>query len=190
MKISATKILRYTIVEMMMVIAVFMIILSMAIASWISSGNQAKLKNAARLVSGQLNLAKAKAATSREPVRLVFTSANNTTKIEMFYGESGSDKPLDVDPVYLPGGILFAADRGENASGEPEKYTDNTSVSRTNPSAIVFAATGKLKSNDTNKRFYLVEECPDGKIKSDQVYYIITVNQFTGRINTTLETVK
>ena len=64
MKNSTAKILHYTIVEMMMVVAVFMIILSMAMAAWLNSGSQAHLKNAARLVSAQLNLAKAKAVAN------------------------------------------------------------------------------------------------------------------------------
>ena len=185
MKNNLKKIMHYTIVEMMMVIAVFMIILSMAVAAWLNSGRQANLKNAARLVSAQLNLAKAKAVTNREIVRVEFSSANNTTKVEIFYGESGTDKPHEVEPVYLPAGIIFVSDKGES-SGVPGKYTDGSSAGRITPAAIVFTASGNLKNDAGNKRFYLMEETPKGKAQSGQNYYIIAVNQFTGRINTTL----
>lgn len=188
MKNNLKKIMHYTIVEMMMVIAVFMIILSMAVAAWLNSGRQANLKNAARLVSAQLNLAKAKAVTNREIVRVEFSSANNTTKVEIFYGESGTDKPHEVEPVYLPAGIFFVTDKGES-SGNPVKYTDGNSSGKITPAAIIFTASGKLKNDAGNKRFYLMEETPEGKAQSGQNYYIISVNQFTGRISTSLETV-
>ena len=188
MKNNLKKIMHYTIVEMMMVIAVFMIILSMAVAAWLNSGRQANLKNAARLVSAQLNLAKAKAVTNREIVRVEFSSANNTTKLEIIYGESGSEKPHDIEPIYLPAGIFFVTDKGES-SGNPVKYSNNANFNKITPSTIVFTASGKLKDDAGNKRFYLMEECPEGKVQSDQTYYIITVNQFTGRISTLLETV-
>ena len=188
MKKSTVKVLHYTIVEMMMVVAVFMIILSMAMAAWLNSGSQAHLKNAARLVSAQLNLAKAKAVTNREIVRVEFSSTNNTTKMEIIYGESGTDKPHELDPVYLPSGIIFVTDKGES-NGVPGKYTDGTASGRITPSTIVFTASGKLKDSTGNKRFYLMEENPKNKAQGGQNYYIITVNQFTGRINTILETV-
>ena len=111
MKKSTAKIMYYTIVEMMMVIAVFMIILSMAMVAWLNSGSQANLKNAARLFSAQLNLAKAKAVANRTLVRLEITEDNDRYKIEMFYGESGTQKPHDVEPIYLPRGIFFAKDK-------------------------------------------------------------------------------
>ena len=113
MKKSTAKIMYYTIVEMMMVIAVFMIILSMAMVAWLNSGSQANLKNAARLFSAQLNLAKAKAVANRTLVRLEITEDNDRYKIEMFYGESGTQKPHDVEPIYLPRGIFFAKDKDE-----------------------------------------------------------------------------
>ena len=188
MKKSTAKIMHYTIVEMMMVVAVFMIILSMATVAWLNSGSQANLKNAARLVSAQLNLAKAKAVTGRETVRVEFSNANNTTKLEILYGESGSEKPNNIEPVYLPRGIFFVADKGES-NGEPGKFSNGNSSARIIPSTIVFTVSGKLKDDAGNKRFYLMEENPNGKAQSDQNYYIITVNQFTGRINTILETV-
>ncbi|MBO5923225.1 MAG: hypothetical protein J6Q81_01800 [Lentisphaeria bacterium] len=188
MKKSSVKIMHYTIVEMMMVIAVFMIILSMAMVAWLNSGNQANLKNAARLVSAQLNLAKAKAVTNREIVRVEFTNAHNTTKVEILYGESGTEKPHDTEPFYLPAGIFFVADKGEN-NGVPVSYADGDSSARITPAAVFFTTSGNLKADSGNKRFYLMEENPKGKAQSGQNYYVIAVNQFTGRINTTLETV-
>ena len=71
---TALKISRYTIVEMMMVIAIFMIILSMAMAAWLSSGNQARLRNSVRLVTAQLNLARAKAVAERTYVGVYFSN--------------------------------------------------------------------------------------------------------------------
>ena len=186
MKKASCKIMHYTIVEMMMVVAVFMIILSMSMVAWLNSGQQAKLKNAARQVSAMLNLAKAKAVTGREPVRVEFTDAG---RIELFYGESGTEKPHDVNPVYLPKNTMFIEDKGEE-DGKPKLYSDGNSVQKTTPAPIIFTATGKLKNDDTGKRLYLIGECPDGKAQGSQSYYIITVNQFTGRINTIQETVK
>lgn len=192
MKKTTFKPLYYTIVEMMMVVAVFMIILAMAIAAWGNSGHQANLKNAARLVSAQLNLAKAKAVTNRELVRLEITEENDRYKIEMFYGETGTQKPHDVEPVYLPRGVFFVKENVDS-NGVPTKYTDGKDFKKFIPSStdpeIVFTKTGKIKST-SDKRFYLMGECPDGKVKSEQIYYIITVTLFSGRINTTLETVK
>ena len=191
MKKSTAKIMHYTIVEMMMVIAVFMIMLSMAMVAWLNSGSQANLNNAARLFSAQLNLAKAKAVANRTLVRLEITEDNDRYKIEMFYGESGTQKPHDVEPIYLPRGIFFAKDKDET-NGEPNKYTkdDDFKKIELNSTApeIVFTNTGKLKST-ADKRFYLIGECPDGKVRSGQVYYIITVKLFSGRIKTKLETV-
>lgn len=188
MKSNLNRKMHYTIVEMMMVIAVFMIILAMAVAAWLNSGHQANLKNAAHLVTAQLNLAKAKAVTNREMVRVVFSDSGKTVTSEIFYGESGTDKPHDTEPVALPMGIFFVTDKGES-NGNPVKYADGNSSGKITPSAIVFTASGNLKNDAGNKRFYLMEETADGKAKSGQNYYIITVNQFTGRINTTLETV-
>ena len=193
MKKASCKIMHYTIVEMMMVVAVFMIILSMSMVAWLNSGHQAKLKNAARLVSAQLNLAKAKAVTNRELVRLEITEENDRYKIEMFYGETGTQKPHDVEPVYLPRGVFFVKDQGADSNGAPKEYTDGKDFEKFIPSStdpeIVFTNTGKIKST-SDKRFYLMGECPDGKVRSEQIYYIITVTLFSGRIKTSLETVK
>lgn len=192
MKKSTAKIMHYTIVEMMMVIAVFMIMLSMAMVAWLNSGSQANLKNAARLFSAQLNLAKAKAVANRTLVRLEITEDNDRYKIEMFYGESGTQKPHDVEPIYLPRGVFFAEDQGVDTNGNPKLYTDGKTFKEFEPDStapeIVFTNTGKLKST-ADKRFYLIGECPDGKVRSGQVYYIITVKLFSGRIKTKLETV-
>ena len=73
MKNSTKKKLHYTIVEMMMVVAIFMIILAMAIVAWSNSSSQTQLKNAARLVSKQLNLARAKAIAEHKEIGVFFS---------------------------------------------------------------------------------------------------------------------
>lgn len=192
MKNSTKKKLHYTIVEMMMVIAVFMIILAMAVVAWSNSNSQTQLKNAARLVSAQLNLAKAKAVANRETVRVEITLVDNRYKLELFYGaaSSGTDRPREENAIYLPRNIYLVDDLGVNSDSTPHLYANNDSFRRmslnNNAPEIVFSASGK---SNQDRRFYLMEELPTGTVRSGEVYYIITVNQFTGRVKTQLETV-
>ena len=78
MKSLTMKAMHYTIVEMMMVVAVFMIILSMATVAWLNSGSQARLRNATREVTGQLNLARAKAVAERTTIGVYFATCGTS----------------------------------------------------------------------------------------------------------------
>ena len=133
MQSKTIKLMRYTIVEMMMVIAVFMIILSMAMVAWLNSGNQAKLRNAAREVSGMLNLARAKAVAERTTVGVYLSNngasgaANDNPNLDgnphvgsaacrLYYFEGTSRNGfVDYEEWHtLPGGITFDFTDGEN----------------------------------------------------------------------------
>ena len=210
MKISNTtvsKIGHYTIVEIMMVIAIFMIILSMAMAAWLSSGNQARLRNSVRLVTAQLNLARAKAVAERTYVGVYFSNngAANATKTDpdadgnpypgssacrLYYFDQPTGKRVGfVDSAeweVLPGGTSFVfPDEIEQPSGTLTKTT----------AYVVFDRRGRIVANSSNIKtvdgsngsFYgiaLVEGTPGQKIAENLPYYISTINKHSGRVNT------
>ena len=169
-KRTVSKLRHYTIVEMMMVIAVFMIILSMAMAAWLNSGDQAKLKNAARLFANQLR---------QERSVVVSTRSGGTVNIEK------DSKGIAVhgskyDKVYLPGNIQIATKSGTN------KFTV---ITFTSPKKITFNPNGNCTEGDGD--YCIVGELTDsGELKNDSGYYLININKFTGRITTTYHEVE
>ena len=172
---TVSKIGHYTIVEMMMVIAIFMIILSMAMVAWLNSGDQAKLRNAARLVSAQLNLARAKAVADCKEVGVYFSNTGNAReKYAMLICEKG-DKNLRLpgeDWVQLPGGILFST----------SKPAENSTVNAAVPAAVKFRSDGSLNNGTSYDEFYLAAgNAADGKLSKNVPYYKVEMNIFTGR---------
>lgn len=168
-KRTVSKIGHYTIVEMMMVIAIFMIILSMAMAAWLSSGDQAKLRNAARLVNAQLNLARAKAINECKEVGVVFSAISSSApeKYAMLICYDGDKtKPLPGENwISMPGGIVFSTGKTGNAVA---------------PSTIKYRSDGSLDSSCDD--FYLTPGNQDtGTVAADTNYYEVKVNLFTGR---------
>ena len=172
---TALKISRYTIVEMMMVIAIFMIILSMAMVAWLNSGDQAKLRNAARLVSAQLNLARAKAVAECKEVGVYFSNTGNSReKYAMLICEEGNKtkRMPGEDWVQLPGGILFST----------SKPQENSTVTAALPTAVKFRSDGSLNNGSSYDEFYLAAgNTADGKLGKNVPYYKVELNIFTGR---------
>ena len=207
-KITVSKIGHYTIVEMMMVIAIFMIILSMAMVAWLNSGNQARLRNSVRLVTAQLNLARAKAVAERTYVGVYFSNngAANATKTDPnadgnpFPGSSAcrlyyfaktnnnwerNDFVDSAEWEVLPGGTSFVfPDEIEQPSGTLNATT----------AYIVFDKRGRVAGGNTiqtvdtsNGSFYgitLLEGTPGKTIPTNLPYYMTTINKHSGRINT------
>ena len=161
-KITVSKIGHYTIVEMMMVIAIFMIILSMAMAAWLNSGNQARLRNSVRLVTAQLNLARAKAVAERTYVGVYFSNngAANATKTDpnadgnpypgssacrlYYFDKETGNRVGFVDNAeweVLPGGTSFVfPDEIEQPSGTLTKTT----------AYVIFDRRGRIVANSSN----------------------------------------
>lgn len=207
-KITVSKIGHYTIVEMMMVIAIFMIILSMAMAAWLNSGNQARLRNSVRLVTAQLNLARAKAVAERTYVGVYFSNngAANATKTDpntdgnpypgssacrlyYFDKETGSRVGFvdNAEWEVLPGGTSFVfPDEIEQPSGTLTKTTAYVIFDRR---GRIVANSSNIKTVDssTNGSFYgiaLVEGTPGKQIEETLPYYITTINKYSGRVST------
>ena len=174
MKNSTKKKLHYTIVEMMMVVAIFMIILAMAIVAWSNSSSQTQLKNAARLVSKQLNLARAKAIAEHKEIGVFFsgTGSDADKRYAMIVCIEGSkDKILGGENwTSLPGGIVFSKN----------KPSSTGTVNATAPDAVRYSKNGSLVSNDTE--FYLASgDQTNGKVYKNVPYYTVKINPFTGR---------
>ena len=205
-KITVSKIGHYTIVEMMMVIAIFMIILSMAMAAWLNSGNQARLRNSVRLVTAQLNLARAKAVAERTYVGVYFSNngAANATKTDpdadgnpypgssacrLYYFDKDTGKRIEfVDSAeweVLPGGTSFVF---------PDEIEQPTGTLTATTAYIVFDKRGRVAGGNTiqtvdgsNGSFYgitLLEGTPGKTIPTNLPYYMTTINKHSGRINT------
>ena len=180
-KKSVFRIFRYTIVEMMMVIAVFMIILSMAMIAWLNSGDQTRLRNTARLVSGKLNHARSIAVAEYQIIKVKFTNDNGSVKMELVY--DNDDKVPNSEPLYLPRGIFFAdSEKATGTASEPPPFVNSNDFSSILPDEIKFKPTGGCAAGV--KPLYIVGECTDGKLESGQQYFIVEINKFTGRINT------
>ena len=209
MKINSMNMLKirhYTIVEMMMVIAIFMIILSMAMVAWLNSGNQARLRNSVRLVTAQLNLARAKAVAERTYVGVYFSNNSaapdddpdkdgnpypGSRACRLYYFNKGGNRVDFVDSAeweVLPGGTSFVfPDEIEQPSGT---LTQTTAY-------VVFDRRGRVAnsnniktvdgSDGSNGSFYgiaLVEGTPGKTIPTNLPYYMTTINKHSGRINT------
>lgn len=178
------KISFYTIVEMMMVVAVFMIILSMAMAAWLNGGDQAKLRNAASAFNSQLNLARSIAVAERELVKVVFDQFNNSVRCRIYYdntpGNNSDDQLMqNQEPLVLPAGVFFMNTSTPSAGN---------SVSLTLPSSIVFDRVGSCYSGDVN--MCMIGSPSNGSsVQTGQNYYAININRFTGRITTVMREV-
>lgn len=164
--------LHYTIVEMMMVVAVFMIILSMAIAAWSGVGSQAKTRNAARELSGVLNLARAKAIAERTYVGVLLSTNGssspsnelaadsassdpnpypNTAAARIYYCESNGTRSgyVDFEDWHrMPGGITFDFPASfpanfPNTANSINLYSSNTEAQNTT-ACIVFDRMGRV----------------------------------------------
>ena len=177
-KTTVSRIRHYSIVEMMMVIAVFMIILSMAMIAWLNSGDQARLKNAVRLINNQLNLARSKAVAGRKPVGVYFSAKVNNKPQEsyaMLVCEDGDkSKPLPYCHwVSLPGGTVITED-------EPSSQV-NAKV----PNKIIFKNDGSIKGS-APANFFVVsgDQTTEKSSKNAPGYYEIEINIFTGRTKT------
>ncbi|MBE6367372.1 MAG: hypothetical protein E7052_05615 [Lentisphaerae bacterium] len=210
---TVSKIRHYTIVEMMMVIAVFMIILSMAMVAWLNSGSQSRAKNAARLLSAQLNLARAKAVSERTDIGVFFSTGGAASAAaeladsgdpnpykevpacRLYYMNVSTGKRLDyVDNSQwhtLSGGIgVYPAASDISSSFQPSgAITDNTFW-------IIFGRKGEVKAakdkngniHKDNKNMYnlIVVEGSEksGSIPENAPYFVLSVNHYTGRITT------
>lgn len=188
----------YTMVEMMMVIAIFIIILGMAIAGWLNSSPQAKLRSAARMVSAQLNLARAKSVAERTTSIGVHFAASGENYYRygcrLFYDtdkdgskDSGEDYLPDQGWVVLPGDVVFAM----HASGsDPECVFLANSI----PADIVFDAKGRIEGG-TDRTFYLTPGSrQSGPIQvgsyQGEPYFKFEVNAFNGRCEKTFYEVR
>lgn len=202
MQNKTIKLMRYTIVEMMMVIAVFMIILSMAMVAWLNSGNQAKLRNAARELSGMLNLARAKAVAERTTVGVYLSNngasgaANDNPNLDgnphvgsaacrLYYFEGTSRNGfVDYEEWHtLPGGITFDFTDGENKA-----FAQNSGNLAERNGYIVFNRRGQIAAHSGlqkvgNSYLISVAEGKVGeKILTDTSFYVISINEYSGRI--------
>ncbi len=178
MKNSTKKKLHYTIVEMMMVVAIFMIILAMAIVAWSNSSSQTQLKNAARLVSKQLNLARAKAIAEHKEIGVFFSGTSDDADkqyamVVCAEGKAEGNEAKIINGEFwrsLPGGIVFSKN----------KPSSTGTVNATAPDAVRYSKNGSLVSNDTE--FYLASgDQTNGKVYKNVPYYTVKINPFTGR---------
>ena len=175
MKNSVKKVMHYTIVEMMMVIAVFMIILAMAVVAWGNGSSQTRLNTAARLVSTQLSLARTKAITERKNVGVFFSGKSSSNVKEQYAmvvcNDGNKDEILQgCDWEQLPGGIVFSTN----------KPSETSAATAAAPSAIIYTRNGSLKGSDTE--FYLAAgDQAAGKVNKNVPYYTVKINPFTGR---------
>ena len=198
MKNRTIKLMRYTIVEMMMVIAVFMIILSMAMVAWVNSGSQAKLRNAARELSAVLNLARAKAVAEKTTVGVYLSNngasgaANDNPNSDgnpfagaaaarLYYFDGDQrDGFVDYESWHtLPGGISFDFPANTNQpSGTLNSLTGY----------IVFNRRGKIAKHSGlqksgNSYLISVMEGKTGQSHPGNIdYYTISINEYSGRI--------
>ena len=170
----------YTIVEMMMVTAIFLIILSMAIAAWINSGSQTKLRSAVRLVNAQLNLARAKAVAERTNVGVYFAGSGENyhgygCRLYYYDGDTKGDPVAGEEWVVLPGGTVFSA-----AQPSDSEFT------ATVPAKIVFDSKGRLSGYAAVSPFYVTVGTQNNReVAADEAYFAIEINPFTGRATTT-----
>ena len=202
MKSLTMKAMHYTIVEMMMVVAVFMIILSMATVAWLNSGSQARLRNAAREVTGQLNLARAKAVAERTTIGVYFATCG-TSKTAAVKAKDDSnpfkDKPAsrlyyfdgDTRSSYvdfeewntLPGSMSF--DFPANDNQPSGKISSKTAY-------IVFNSKGAVEKHGGFNEFnggysmIVVEGSVESAVPENASYYVITINKYTGKITSKL----
>ena len=179
-KITASRKQHYTIVEMMMVVAVFMIILAMAMVAWLNSGHQAKLRNAVRLVSKELSLARAKAVAEHKSVGVYFSidATKSGENYAMIVCENGKkDKIMPGENwVKLPAGVVFTCT--DPSSDDAVKWPNDANRK------VVFKSDGSLSADTSTdlEVFYIVAgDQTTHKIPDDESYYKIVLNTFTGQ---------
>ena len=197
----------YTIVEMMMVVAVFMIILAMAIAAWGNSGQQAKTRNAARELSGVLNLARAKAIAERTYVGVLLStngssspsnelavdsSVNdpnpypNAAAARIYYCNSNGERTgyVDFEDWHrMPVGITF------DFPGSSSNLYSSATQAADATACIVFDRIGRvvyqrnLTVNNGGFGISVVAgSTQQNSIPGNSPYYMLSVNPYTGRI--------
>lgn len=191
---------RYTIVEMMMVTAIFLIILSMAIAAWINSGTGTRLRSATSLVYGQLSLARAKAVAERRWVGVYFAKNTGDGKeyrgcgCRLYYYTGTVGSP--TQGAALPGEDWAVLPSGTVLS---QAAPANNSTSLAVPDAVVFDAKGRLlhfadspaaSRTDAAKLYVVVgDQAKYGSLQrkdvNDDPYFAIEINPFSGRATTT-----
>ena len=191
MKISGKTVYKkqhYTFAEIMMVVTIFIIILAMIMSAWMSSGHKAQLDNAARIVSAQLNLARAKAISERKDVGVYFSKQKS--QHHPAYGlvicEDGNKSKIlpGEEYVTLPGGVLFSTVKPGDAAVNADWASDSNSK-------IVFRKDGSVKTQINSGIFYLAPgNKGTGKLSAKQAYYEIRLNEFTGKVTMVLEGVK
>ena len=172
---------RYTFYEIMIVVTIFIIVLAMLMTAWMYSSNNIRLKNAARIVSGELSLARAKAIGARKDIGVFFNldKSNKLPAYSLIICEEGKPEAVVAGEEYekLPGGILFTTTK----PGDSEKSADWASSSA---SKVVFKKDGSVTGTAINsdKKFYLAPgKQGDKKLAGKQPYYEIVINEFTGR---------
>ena len=171
----------YTLYEIMIVVAIFIIVLAMLVTAWMSSGNNIRLKNAARIVSGELSLARAKAISERKNIGVYFNldKSDDLPAYSMIICEEGNKDTVLAGQEYvaLPGGILFS-------TVKPGDAVKSASWASDSASKVVFKKDGSVTGTAINsdKKFYLV---PGNQGKNElgakQPYYEVVINEFTGR---------
>ena len=200
--------LHYTIVEMTMVVAVFMIILSMAIAAWSGVGSQAKTRNAVRELSGVLNLARSKAIAERTYVGVLLstngtssqitselTASNpnpypNTAAARIYYCASNGTRSgyVDFEDWHrMPGGITFDF---PSASATTSALYSSASQASNTTACIVFDRLGRVAYHTNNLNIHnggfgisvVAGSTANNSIVANSSYYVISVNPYTGRV--------
>ena len=121
----------YTLYEIMIVVAIFIIVLAMLVTAWMSSGNNIRLKNAARIVSGELSLARAKAISERKNIGVYFNldKSDDLPAYSMIICEEGDKNSVLAGQEYvaLPGGILFSTVKPGDAVKSASWASDSAS---------------------------------------------------------------
>ena len=166
------QIRRYTFAEVMIVVTIFIIILAMVMTAWMSSGGKVRLNNAARLVSAQLNKARALAIGERKNIEVVFKGSPDYKMLIKVEGTSDDDAPED-NWISLPGGTVFTTTKPGDATLD---------AAWNNSSKLIFTKDGSPTSGSIEDFYVATGNQTDKKVYGKQPYYTINVNNFSGRI--------
>ena len=178
------QIKHYTIGEIMMVVAIFMIVLALITAAWQGSGKEVRLRNAAMLVSQQLEMARAKAISERQEIGVHFNLDNGKRNhYALGISKYGQKKPLLAGEEWesLPSGVVFTTER-PGSSASTAKWPAEAKR------GVIFRPDGSLSADSSSELevFYVVAgNQSNGAIDADQPYYEIVFNKFTGRVTLT-----
>ena len=91
------------------------------------------------------------------------------------------------EPYYLPEDIYIANGDKASKTGTPKLFKDGDTFEEVTTKEITFNSNGSCSNQED---LYIVGKCNNGKIESGQSYYIISINDFTGRITTTYREVE